>query len=235
MSGEERAGCPPGVSGEHRGELAHRVRPAAGAAGGALVLLHGRGTDERDLEPLLDFLDPQRALVGVTPRGPLPLPPGGAHWYVARRVGFPDPDTFAPVLERTASWLDALVDSLGLAWSRVVLGGFSQGAVMAYALSLGAGRPSPAGVLALSGFLPAVEGFSLDLGSRDGFPVAIGHGSADATIEVGFGRDARERLEGAGLDVTYRESPMGHSIDPRYLEELRGWVARVVERGAGVG
>ena len=66
------------------GELVHRIRPAAGEPEGALVLLHGRGADEHDLLPLLEALDPERRLVGVTPRGPLSLPPGGAHWYVVR-------------------------------------------------------------------------------------------------------------------------------------------------------
>ena len=51
--------------------LEHLVRPAAGQADGALVLFHGRGASEDDLYPLLDMLDPERRLVGVTPRGPL--------------------------------------------------------------------------------------------------------------------------------------------------------------------
>ena len=55
------------------------------------MLLHGRGTSERDLLPLLDELDPERRLTGITPRGPLSLPPGGAHWYKVRTVGFPGP------------------------------------------------------------------------------------------------------------------------------------------------
>jgi hypothetical protein len=42
----------------------------------------------------IDELDPERRLVGVTPRGPLSLPPGGAHWYAPRSVGYPDPRTF---------------------------------------------------------------------------------------------------------------------------------------------
>ena len=49
--------------------LAYRLRPAAGEAEGALVLFHGRGADENDLFPLLDFLDPERRLVAATPRG----------------------------------------------------------------------------------------------------------------------------------------------------------------------
>src|SRR5919204_362389 len=58
--------------------LAHGLSPAAGEAEGALVLLHGRGVDEHDLFPLLDALDPERRLLGATPRGPLSLPRAGA-------------------------------------------------------------------------------------------------------------------------------------------------------------
>ena len=83
-------------------ELAHQIRPAAGEPRGALVLLHGRGADEHDLLPFLDLLDPQRRLVGVTPGGPLFLPPGGRHWYVVPRVGYPDP-TRSPRVATTCS------------------------------------------------------------------------------------------------------------------------------------
>jgi phospholipase/carboxylesterase len=210
----------------------HRLRPAGGQPQGALVLFHGRGTDEHDLEPLLDVLDPERRLVGVTPRGPFSFPPGGAHWYAVRRVGFPDPATFHPSLERAAGWLDALTEDVGVPIDRTVVGGFSQGAVMAYALGLGSGRPTPAGIIALSGFLPTVEGFELDLTGREGLPVAIGHGTYDPIIGVEWGRDARERLEAAGADVTYRESRMAHSVDPGFLAELAGWVEQAVGRDA---
>ena len=64
-----------------RGDLVVRERPADGEAEGALVLFHGRGADENDLFPLLDVLDPERRRHGYCPRGPLSLPPGGAHWY----------------------------------------------------------------------------------------------------------------------------------------------------------
>ena len=80
----------------HGVALTARVRPAAGEPEGALVLFHGRGADEHDLFPLLDALDPERRLVGATPRGPLSLPPGGAHWYVLGGIGTPDATTFHP-------------------------------------------------------------------------------------------------------------------------------------------
>ena len=155
------------------------------------MLLHGRGADELDLLPLFDELDPDRRLLGVTPRGPLALPPGGAHWYALWRLGYPDPATFRST----------------------------------YALGLGEGRPAPAGILALSGFIPTVEGFTMELSGRQGFPVAIGHGTFDQVIEAEWGRRARDLLTEAGADVLYREYPLPHAIDPRFLAELRPWLA----------
>ena len=211
--------------------LEHLVRPAAGPADGALVLFHGRGTSEHDLFPLLDMLDPERRLVGVTPRGPLALPPGGAHWYVVRQVGFPDPYTFGPTYDLASRWLERIADEVGVPPERTVLGGFSQGAVMAHALGLGTGRPRPAGVLALSGFIPVVDGFEPDLNPPLP-PVAIGHGTLDPVISVEFGRRARAILQDAGADLLYREYPLPHTIDPRFLDELQGWVRSAVERAA---
>jgi phospholipase/carboxylesterase len=217
-------------------QLVYLTRPAANDdPERALVLLHGRGTDERDLYPLLDMLDPERRLLGVTPRGPLSLPPGGAHWYVVRRVGYPDADTFHSTYPLVTDWLDELLAEHGIPHERTVLGGFSQGSVMAYALGLGEGRPRPAGILALSGFLPEVEGFSLDLGRAAGLPVAIGHGTHDPIIPVEFGRDARDRLVQAGAEVTYRESPMPHTIDPDFMSELPGWIRGTVASAAPEG
>ena len=208
--------------------LEYRTREPRGEPEGLLVLFHGRGADEHDLFPLLDVLDPERRLLGVTPRAPLSLPPGGAHWYVVPRVGFPEPTTFHASYERAADWLD----SLGVAPERTILGGFSQGAVMTYALGLGRGQPAPAGLVALSGFVPQVEGWEPDLDSPP--PVAIGHGTYDPVIRVEFGRRAKELLERAGADVTYRESPMPHAIDPRFVQQLPAWIdaALAAERSA---
>jgi phospholipase/carboxylesterase len=212
--------------------LVHRIRPTAGEPEGALVLLHGRGTDENDLHPLLDVLDPERRLVGITPRAPLSLPPGGWHWYVVRQVGYPDPDTFLGSVDLLSRWLDALPDATGVPWERTVLGGFSQGTAMSYALGLGAGRPRPAGLVALSGFIPRVPGFELDLENARGLPVAVGHGTHDPIIAVGFGREAKARLEQVGAVLTYRESPMPHTVDPGYLHELAEWMTRTVPPAA---
>src|SRR4051794_8896415 len=209
-------------------DLPHRVRDASGEPEGALVLLHGRGTDEDHLWDLFDELDPDGRLVGVAPRGPHELPPGGSLWYQVRRVGFPDPSTFGPTMEKLTAWFDALPDELGVPVERTVLGGFSQGAVMAYALGLGLGRPRPAALIALSGFIPTAGGWQLDE-ELDGYPVALGHGTFDPIIEVGFAREAKERLEKAGAEVTWRESPVEHVLDPDYFPDLREFVARALD------
>jgi phospholipase/carboxylesterase len=179
----------------------------------ALVLFHGRGADEHDLVPLLGELDPQHRFDGYTPRAPLSLPPGGAHWYAVPRVGYPDPETFAVGFAAAADFVDALPHE------RKILGGFSQGAVMALSVGLGAGRPRPAAVVAFSGFLPEVKGWSLGGGPWP--PIAIGHGTYDEIIPVELGRAARDRLEAAGAALLYRESPMGHAIDPEFVRDVR--------------
>lgn len=208
--------------------LRARIRPAHGEPEGALVLFHGRGADELDLVPLLDVLDPERRLLGVTPRGPLALPPGGAHWYVVREIGYPDPATFLDTYALAGSWLDDLLAQHGIPHARTVLGGFSQGAVMTYSLGLGRGRPRPAALVALSGFVPTVEGFELDV--PPGLPVAIGHGTYDPVIGVEWGRRARDLLERAGADVLYREYPLPHAIDPAFVTELPGWIDAALKR-----
>ena len=189
-------------------------RPAAGEAEGALVLLHGRGADEHDLFPLLDALDPERRLHGYTPRAPLSLPPGGAHWYALGGIPTPTREHFLASYGLLTEFLDALP------YDRVVLGGFSQGCVMSYALAFGRGRPRPASLLAMSGFIPRVDGFELDL--EPPFPpVAIVHGTYDPVIPIEFGREARDTLAAAGAAVTYRESPIEHWIDPQVIPLLR--------------
>jgi phospholipase/carboxylesterase len=204
----------------------YQVREPAGEPDGALVLFHGRGADEHDLFPLLEFLDPERRLLGVTPRGPLSLPPGGAHWYALQQVGYPDRDTFLATYAEVGAWLDCFLEKRGISHSATVLGGFSQGAVMAYSFGLGDGRPRPAALIALSGFIPTVEGFELDLSEIP--PVAIGHGTYDPIIPVEFGRQARKILEEAGASVLYREYPLPHAIDPQFLMELRSWLGQAL-------
>jgi phospholipase/carboxylesterase len=198
-------------------------RPAEAEPAGTLVLLHGRGADERDLYPLLDMFDPERRLRGLTPRGPLALPPGGRHWYRLAGIPTPDAETFWSSFTELASFLDGLQKPL-------VLGGFSQGAVMSYALAFGRSpEKRPAALMPLSGFMPSVDRLELDLTGLEGFSVAIAHGTLDEVIPVDNSRAARDALVGAGANVVYHEAPLGHTIDPAIIPALRDFVAHAVD------
>jgi phospholipase/carboxylesterase len=206
--------------------LSFRQRPAVGEPAGLLILHHGRGTNELDLLPLADELDPHGRLHVVAPRAPLTLPGSpGHHWYVVPRVGHPDPVTFAAAHTSLAELHDELWQSTGLGPAQTVLGGFSMGTVMSYALGLDGRRPMPAGILAFSGFIPTVDGWRSDLASRRGLPVFIAHGRRDPIIAVDFAHSARAELQAGGQIVDYHESDAAHNIDAAHVPLAAQWLA----------
>jgi phospholipase/carboxylesterase len=213
--------------------LAHLERPAAGDPEGLLILHHGRGSDERDLIDLGDVLDPERRWHVVTPRAPLTLRGfGGYHWYVVPRVGYPEPETFRRGYAELGAFHDELWARTGLRPEQTVLGGFSQGSAMSYALGLAGDRPPPSGLLIFSGFVPSVEGWSADLASRPGLPAFVAHGRADPVMEITLARRSRDLLIDGGATVEYHESDAGHTIDPVYLGAARAWLAQRVALSA---
>jgi phospholipase/carboxylesterase len=210
--------------------LTFAERPArAAAAAGLLVLHHGRGSDEQDLIGLAPILDPEERLHVVAPRAPLRVPGSpGYHWYLVPRVGYPDPDSFRAASRELAALHDELWKRTGIGPERTVLGGFSMGTVMSYALGLGAERPAPAGILALSGFIPTVEGWEPSLSDRAGTRVLIAHGRQDMVIPVSFARRAHELLQNAGFTVDYRESDAGHHVDPGDVPRVAAWLEQTL-------
>jgi phospholipase/carboxylesterase len=211
-------------------ELIYEERPADGQARGLLVLHHGRGTDERDLLGIADLLDSYRRLHVVAPRAPLKRPGSpGYHWYLVPRVGYPDPQTFEDARAELAALHDELWERTGLTAEQTVLGGFSMGTAMSYALGLSGDRPPPAGILAFSGFIPEVEGWERSFDDRTATRVFIAHGRNDPVISVEFARRARELLESHGLDVDYGESGAAHNIDPADLRRAIAWLDTTIE------
>jgi phospholipase/carboxylesterase len=204
-------------------------RLAAGDPDGLLVLHHGRGTDENDLLGLADALDPARRLRVVSARGPLQVPGwSGFHWYLVPKVGYPDRASFDSTRAALAELHDSLWAEGGIGPERTALAGFSMGAVMSHAMGWSAGRPTVAGVLAFSGFVPNVAGWRPSLSDRAATRAFIAHGTLDPVIEVGFGRAARDLLVAGGIDVTYRESGVVHTIDPATVPVAAEWLAATV-------
>lgn len=208
-------------------------RAAVGEPDGLLVLHHGRGTDESDLLGLADALDPERRLRVVSARGPLQVPGWpGYHWYLVPKVGYPDRPSFDAAREALADLHDGLWEESGLGPERTVLAGFSMGAVMSHAMAWSADRPAVAGVLAFSGFMPSVPGWRPTLEDRTATSAFIAHGTGDPVIEIGFGRAARDLLVAGGIDVTYRESDVVHTIDPATVPVAADWLAATLPPSA---
>jgi phospholipase/carboxylesterase len=206
--------------------LEYRERPPAGPAAGLLVLHHGRGADESDLLPLGDRLDPERRLHVVAPRAPLSLGGPGYHWYVVPRVGFPDRETFHAAYAALGKLHDDLWHRLGIAPEQTVLGGFSMGSVMSYALGLGPDRPAPAGILAFSGFIPTVDGWEPQVPRPT--KVFIAHGRRDPIMDIRFAHDADRLLRDAGMEVEYDESDAAHWIDPQAAMRATEWLGALL-------
>jgi phospholipase/carboxylesterase len=176
-------------------------------------------------------LDPERRLHVVTPRAPWTFAGApGYHWYAVPRVGYPDHDTFERGFATLGAFHDELWQRTGISPERTVLGGFSQGATMSYAMGLSGARPTPGGLLVFSGFVPVVEGWAPDPESVRGLPIYVAHGRADPVMEVAFARRARDLLTEGGAAIEYHESDAGHLIDPAHIPGARAWLgARLPE------
>jgi thioredoxin len=206
-------------------ELAsHKV--ATGPAPERLFLLvHGKGADEHDLEPLLPHLDPGRHFQFVLPRAPLPFPPGFM-WYTTDGIPKGGPE-LVPNVDALDDLLDAACAEGGFDRSQALVGGFSQGAAVTLALGLRrSSRPRPAGILAMSGFLPQPDGLEYDIATAP--PVLIQHGSEDPLIPVSQGREAARILAEAGAPVVYLEYPMGHQVALESMADAAVWVERIL-------
>jgi len=202
---------------EVRGARAERV----------LLLVHGLGADEHDLAPLVPYLDPDGRFLTVIPRGPYPMPPGYA-WF-GFDAGGADPTTFMSSVDLIDDLLDDACEQMGTPRSQSVLAGFSQGAMLALAAGLRAdGRRRPAGVLAMSGALPAVAGLDIAWDESPMPQVLVQHGTHDPLIPVDRGRKAARDLAAHELDVEFREYPMGHEVSLASIEDARDWIQQLL-------
>ena len=189
-----------------------------------LILLHGRGADATDLLQLANELNVGNFLI-LAPQAPYTFgtPFGmGYAWYEMDTDGDPDPASLQPSLAQVHGFLESISAGYPVDVDRVFLVGFSQGALMS--LTTGLKHPNRlAGVIALSGYLPA----SIDLADRAGLKqlsVFLGHGVSDTIIPVANGREARDRLMAAGAEVTYREYPAPHTITSAEVQDIQDWI-----------
>jgi len=207
--------------------LKYELAVPDGAREGAplVVLMHGRGADRFDLLGLAPEIAP--GAVVVTPEAPWPGMPWGYGpgwaWYRFLGGNRPEPESFAGAQRELAAFLSGLRAALPLRTGPLVLGGFSQGGVMAMAYALAHPGQVPL-VVNFSGFLADHPSVRPTPAAVAGTRFFWGHGTLDPMIPFDLAIDGRQRLQGAGADLTARDYPIGHGISPQEASDARAWL-----------
>jgi len=182
-----------------------------------VVLLHGRGSHEREILALAGYLPAGPAYAAV--RAPI-AEGGGYAWFANRGVGRP----VAESLRATMDWFRGWLDSVAPPGRAVVLIGFSGGAAFAGGLLLD--DPARyAGAAILYGTLPFDAGVPATPARLAGVPVVVAHGEHDTVIP----RELLDRtwdylLEESGAATTARRDPVGHGITAVALHTVADWL-----------
>lgn len=216
-----------------------------GGDGPLVVLLHGFGAPGDDLVPLWRQLDVPADVRFAFPEGLLALDPalfgpGRAWWPIdfaaleaaiasgrTRDLSAQVPEGLAEARVAVSALLDALVAELGASRERLVLGGFSQGAMLACDIALREARPL-AGLVLMSGTLLAEHEWTPLMPRRAGLPVLMSHGRADPLLPFALAERLRDLLVDAGLVLRWLPFSGGHGISDGVVAELGRFIAGVV-------
>jgi phospholipase/carboxylesterase len=196
-----------------------------------LVMLHGYGSNEKDLVSLAPALDSRLRVVSV--RAPLVLAPEMYGWFPIEFTpgGITvDREAARQVADKLAAFLENLIAKLQPTGEKAFLMGFSQGSVMSY-LTAFRNPELLHGVIALSGQLPDARPEAGALSEAlEKLPILVQHGIYDDVLPIDRGRQAEAWLRGKIDDLTYREYPMAHQIDQESLEFMASWLSERIDR-----
>ncbi len=207
--------------------------PNAGENALTVVCLHGYGADMRDLAPLAQELETARPITWLFPDAPETLDWGGRAWFPidvaafeeAQRTGTPrDLSLKEPEgLEWAREEMQKFLSELGVSWDKLVLMGFSQGAMLSVDLALRSETP-PAGVAILSGTLVDKKSVAELAPKKKGLPFFMSHGSVDPILGFPQARALEKELVAAGWKGQLQRFEGGHAIPADVLESLRKWL-----------
>ncbi len=204
----------------------------APAARASMIWMHGLGADGHDFAPIIPELDlPQTLAVRFVfphaPMRPVTINAGMVMraWYDVLELGGGREDEAG--VRASQILVEALIareKSRGIPADRIVLAGFSQGAVMA--LQTGLRHPERlAGIMALSCYVPLARTLAAETtaANRDA-PIFMAHGIYDDLIPVARARRSRDLLLGLGYGVEWREYPMPHSVSGEEVGDISRWL-----------
>lgn len=200
-----------------------------------VICLHGYGADMRDLAPLAEELETKRPITWLFPDAPETLDWGGRAWFPidveafeeAQRTGTPrDLSLKEPEgMEWAREELQKFIVEAGVAWDKLVLMGFSQGAMLAVDLAAHAETP-PAGVVILSGTLVHKSALAERAAKKKGLPFFQSHGSVDPILGFAQARSLEKVLLEAGWKGQLQRFEGGHAVPREVLETLKRWLEK---------
>lgn len=190
-----------------------------------LLLLHGVGSNERDLFALAPALPPAFRILSL--RAPLTRAPGSYAWFDVTFL--PEGYRIHPEqLDRSRGLVLDVFQQATAAFeadpARAYLLGFSQGAIVSLTVALT--NPEPlAGVVALAGRIPPeVETWAVAPERTAGLPILLAHGRLDSVIPFNWAERARDFLQREGVALTFNPYETDHRISPDMLADAVAWL-----------
>ncbi len=191
-----------------------------------LLLLHGYGSNEADLFSFASELPDEYYIISA--RGPYDLQYGSYAWYA---INFDaDENKFSDLVQAKESrdliarFIDELITNYPIDPKNVSLLGFSQGAILSYAIALS--HPEKIkNIIALSGY--ANEDMMEENYEKNDFSnlrIFHSHGTVDQVIPVEWARKTSPFLKNLKIDATYKEYPVGHGVAPQNFYDFRNWL-----------
>ena len=204
-----------------------------------VIVLHGLGADGNDFVPIADQLrlqavGPVRFVFPHAPVMPVTINNGWRMraWYDILGTESQRREDEAGLRSSLAS-VEALLareQSRGIASSRIVLAGFSQGCAMALLAGLRHANRL-AGIVGMSGYLPLAATTEAERAHANALtPIFMAHGSHDNVVVPQRGRDSCALLRALGYDVEWHEYPMAHSVCMEEVQDLNAWLLKVLAR-----
>lgn len=191
-----------------------------------LLLLHGYGSNEEDLFSFASEL-PEEYYV-ISARAPYDLMYGSYAWYAinfdADENKFSDLNQARTSRDLIANFIDELVKNYPIDESKITLIGFSQGAILSYAVALSYPQKIER-IVAMSGYFN--EEIAIDNYQSNNFntiKIFASHGNVDQVVPVDWARKAKPILDQLGIQNLYKEYPVGHGVAPQNFYDFRNWL-----------
>ncbi len=203
----------------------------------SIIVLHGLGADGNDFVPIaeelrLDAVGPVRFIFPHAPVRPVTINGGMAMraWYDLLHADLVKREDEAG-LRASRLDIEALIATereRGIAASRIVLAGFSQGCAMTLLTGL-RHTERLAGLVGLSGYLPLADSSAAERSAASmALPVFLAHGRDDTVIPLARAAASRDALQALGCVVDWHEYPMAHSVCAQEVGDLNRWLLKVL-------